>query len=192
MRDMACFDLPWHTIKTSKMIHVSTGVFEHYIKAVKLAREMGKKVSFDPGPEIHYQYDRPRLEAMLPNCDYLFLNEHEMKVMLGNLAMTRPEEVLPMAPAMTIVMTRGKEGSSIFTREGRTDTGIYRVEKVVDPTGAGDAFRSGFYAGLFKGADLATCARYGAVVSSFIVEGWGPQANIPDWEKIEARLPGVQ
>ena len=57
-----------------------------------------------------------------------------------------------------------------------------------DATGAGDAFRAGFYAGMWKGMGIVDCAKIGSVVASFAVEKEGPQSNLPTWEQAMERL----
>jgi adenosine kinase len=58
---------------------------------------------------------------------------------------------------------------------------------VVDPTGAGDAYRGGFVAGMLRGADLATCGRMGSVAAVYAVESYGTQSHgyTPDafWQR---------
>jgi len=54
-------------------------------------------------------------------------------------------------------------------------------------TGAGDAYRGGFYAGLSRKLDLYRCGLIGATVAGFVIERRGTQTNIPTWEQAVAR-----
>jgi sugar/nucleoside kinase (ribokinase family) len=63
---------------------------------------------------------------------------------------------------------------------------------VEDATGAGDAYRAGFFAGLQNGADLERCGLIGSATASYIVEKKGPQTNIPTWDEIEERIERLQ
>jgi adenosine kinase len=61
------------------------------------------------------------------------------------------------------------------------------VQKIVDPTGAGDAWRSGFLAGLEKGFDLQTCGQMGAVASAYAIEHYGTQEHFYTKEEFAKR-----
>jgi nucleoside kinase len=58
---------------------------------------------------------------------------------------------------------------------------------MVDPTGAGDAYRAGFLAALHKGYEPLTACRIGTVTASFVVEQTGCQTNLADWGRMEER-----
>ena len=60
-------------------------------------------------------------------------------------------------------------------------------EKIVDPTGVGDAFRSGFMKGLAHRADFAVCARLGAVAATYALEHLGGQSHSFTWDEFAAR-----
>ena len=62
---------------------------------------------------------------------------------------------------------------------------------VVDTTGAGDAFTTGYLAGYLRGLAPEICARQGAVAASFAVEAVGCQTNLPDHARLEARMQEV-
>lgn len=86
---------------------------------------------------------------------------------------------------MTIT-TRGAEGSILYMGGEEYHIPAVRVD-AADPTGAGDGYRAGFLTAFRKGYTPLDCCRIGAVVSSFVVERPGPQANLPDWERMLAR-----
>ena len=58
---------------------------------------------------------------------------------------------------------------------------------MLDPTGAGDAFTAGVLLGLQHEFPLYICCHLGAVVSSFVIEAWGCQTNLPKLAEIKAR-----
>jgi adenosine kinase len=87
----------------------------------------------------------------------------------------------------TLVVTRGEHGCSIFTRDGRIDVAAVQPDRIVDPTGVGDAFRSGLMKGLARGADLRVCAELGAVAATYALEHLGGQSHAFTWEEFAAR-----
>jgi adenosine kinase len=80
-----------------------------------------------------------------------------------------------MRLAGTIIVTRGELGSTISTQDGEINIPAVKPEKVVDPTGAGDAYRGGLISGLVGGKGIEHCARMGSVCASFAVECCGTQ-----------------
>ncbi|KUO74693.1 MAG: hypothetical protein APF77_03650 [Clostridia bacterium BRH_c25] len=90
-----------------------------------------------------------------------------------------------------IIVTKGSEGSDLYALvKGRLEhhnVPIARAERVVDTTGAGDAYIAGFIYGYLTGRPVLQCGRLGAVVSSFVVEKAGCLTNVPDIERIKER-----
>jgi len=73
------------------------------------------------------------------------------------------------------VVTRGSEGSVIYT-EGRTfEIPPAKPKVVVDPTGCGDAYRAGLIHGLLKGLDWETTGRMASLMGAIKIESRGPQ-----------------
>src|SRR5207244_8691564 len=81
-----------------------------------------------------------------------------------------------LEPAEIVVVTLGEKGSEI-RRKGKPAITVpsAKAEKVVDPTGAGDAYRAGFVSGLIRGFSLESCGRMGSVAAVYAVEQYGTQ-----------------
>lgn len=77
-----------------------------------------------------------------------------------------------------VIVTLGGEGSKIL-RSGQDEVRVpvAQVDNFIDPTGAGDAYRAGFIAGLQNGWDLGVCGRMGSVASAYAVEQNGTQSH---------------
>lgn len=185
MKAAARFELLRHTVESSELIHIGTGRPEYYAKVVALATHLGKRVSFDPSQEIHYVYDAARFRRLLSHAEFFFGNEAEMKRALAFTRRRKPADLLEFV--RTVALTRGAKGSAIFSDEGRHDIPAIRPKRIEDVTGAGDAYRAGFYAGLSRGYDLYRCGLLGSSAASFAVEQRGTQTNIPTWSQAVAR-----
>lgn len=179
------FELQEHAVRDSSWIHLGTGQPAYYRRVAELAKDLGKSIAFDPSQEIHYMYHGKDLRALMRAADIFFGNDLEVKRALELLGLERPRDLLTLVD--TVVWTRGSKGSTILV-QGETKTIPSVPAKVADVTGAGDAYRAGFYGGLHRGWDLERCGRLGAVVASFILEGHGPQANLPTWDLALHRL----
>ena len=80
-------------------------------------------------------------------------------------------------------MTEGEKGSILYS-EGNTKRIPAVKAKVLDSTGAGDAYKAAFWAGLIHGMDLETSCRLGSVSSSLVIKEKGAQSGLPDWDKL--------
>lgn len=75
-----------------------------------------------------------------------------------------------------VIVTLGSEGAVVSAGEGNYNIPAIKPSKLVDPTGAGDAFVGGFLAEYINDENILRCACVGAAASSFVVEGIGPTA----------------
>lgn len=186
MRDAAKFPVAKHSVDSSRYVHICTGRPEYYAKVVAYAVSKGKKVSFDPGQELHYVYTPAAFKAILEKSDVFFANESEARRALEYLKLRKTGELLDHVE--TLVLTKGKKGSEVVTREGAFKIPIVEADRFEDPTGAGDGYRAGFYAGLYRKMGPGDAALAGAAAASFIIEAKGCQTNPPTWARLEARL----
>ncbi len=74
-----------------------------------------------------------------------------------------------------LVRTLGPKGSEIYASGKKIRIGIARPRRVLDPTGAGDAYRAGLIKGFREGLDLKRACQLGATVAAFAVENYGAQ-----------------
>ena len=88
-----------------------------------------------------------------------------------------------------IITTLGEKGSCVYTADSVIEIPVIKPKQAVDPTGAGDAYRSGLIKGLVQKLDIERCALMGSVCSSFAVEYYGTQEYYFTPEEFEARLP---
>ncbi|MBI0584413.1 MAG: carbohydrate kinase family protein [Methanomassiliicoccus sp.] len=189
MRDMGKFERKMYSARQSKYVHVSTGRPEYYLPVMEECRQLGKEVSFDPAQEINRMWDRETFPRALGLSSRLFCNRNELRIAMRYLDASSPEAVLGLVPE--IITTRGGEGAIVLTGQGSWSVPAGRPEKVVDPTGAGDAFRAGFYAGRYYGHELLESVAYGNAAASFVLEARGALTNLPTWDMVEERAEGI-
>jgi len=174
-------ELQAHAIESSEIVHLATGNPAYHMRVAGEAVERGKQVVFDPGQELHYKWDRDSFTRMLDMADVLFLNQAELRRALGYTRGARARDLLDHVG--TVVLTAGREGASLMDAGGRIEVPMVPAERVEDTTGAGDAFRGGYYAGLHRGMPPRDRLLLGAAVASFVVERQGPQTNVPTFER---------
>ena len=174
-----------HSVEDVELVHLGTGRPAYYARIASLAAELDRTVAFDPSQEIHYVY-RPRsFRTLLQHSTYFFANAAEVGHAKRFLRITSTKGLLRFTSV--VVVTLGRRGSAIYTRDGTTRIPRVPPKRVVDVTGAGDAYRAGFYAGLSRGFDLRRCGILGSSVASFVVEATGPQTNLPTWAQALSR-----
>jgi len=186
MKDAHKFKVLEHTVKSSELVHIGTGRPKHYEKVVALGKKLGKDMAFDPGQEIHYVYDSKTFRNILRSARYFFCNQGELKKALRFLRLRRTEDILEHVDVL--ILTRGERGSKIYTKDEKFSIPAIKPRKFVDATGAGDAYRAGFYAALSRNHELDVCGFAGTAASSLVIETLGAQTKLPSWKDIKARL----
>jgi ribokinase len=185
-------ELQTYSIGSADIVHLATGNPIYHMRVAEEARRLGKKVCFDPGQELHYKWDDTTFKRMLDLSDMLFLNHAELRRALKYTKMAKPRDLLNFVD--TLVLTRGREGSVMRTVDERIDVPMVPATVVADTTGAGDAFRGGYYAGVYRLMSPRDSLFLGAATASFVVEHQGPQTNIPTfdqaWERARAAGAG--
>lgn len=144
------------------------------VRHCREAREAGIPFFFDPSFQVTAM-DGASLAGAAEGAAVLVLNDYEHSVFEDKTGKkgSRIFELVDM-----VIVTLGSEGSRILLGDGgEVRIPAARVERPVDPTGAGDSFRSGFIAGLMKGYDLDVCGRMGSVTAAYAVEHNGTQLH---------------
>lgn len=112
------------------------------------------------------------LRAGVEAAELVIVNDYEAALLTERSGYTLDELKTKLD---TLVITRGKTGSTIFAGKSKIDIPAVSVEKEIDPTGAGDAYRAGFFYGYTRGWELELCGQMGAVAASYAVDEHGTQ-----------------
>jgi adenosine kinase len=155
------------------------GMIEH-------ARDLAKAgipYVFDPGQGLP-MFEGEELLELLAHARALPVNDYEARLVEQKTG--RSVEQLA-AKIGAVVVTRGPEGSLVYTREGRIDIDAVKPTQLVDPTGCGDAYRAGLLHGLARGWDWAASARLASVMGAIKIAHRGGQNHKPTRAEIAAR-----
>ncbi|MDR1871086.1 MAG: carbohydrate kinase family protein [Deltaproteobacteria bacterium] len=139
----------------------------------RLYRDLGVRFIFDPGQQVP-AFTGPELLDMLDGSLMLITNEYELDLFLERTKL-KVEELFQYTT--TIVTTLGGEGSRLTTPKGSQHIMPGPIEELVNPTGAGDAYRAGILKALAHNEAIITACRLGSTVASFCVEAAGPQSH---------------
>lgn len=156
---------------TDTLVLVSPGNLDDMIAYPRNCRTAGIPYIFDPGQALPVLQAEPLLSA-ITGAKILIVNDYEFDLILDKTGLKK-EELLGRAE--TTIVTLGEAGSMIYAADGETKIPVCPAKKVVDPTGAGDAYRGGLISGLVNGRSLEESARLGSICASFAVECYGTQ-----------------
>ncbi len=153
-------------------------------KAISTAKDKGLKIAIDLASYNVVEESRDFLLELVNNyVDIVFANEQEALALTG----MEPENALHyIAERCDIAVVKiGAKGA--YIQRGNEIVTIPPMKAdVVDTTGAGDMWASGFLAGLVKGENLQKCGMMGAIVAKNIIEVMGAKMDDERWDNIHA------
>lgn len=132
----------------------------------------------------HNSFPPQLLKAALNNAAVIFMNRIERSFIEDHLQIESINELYKTGLAEIIVVTQGKNGCEFSTKYNHEFIHVPAIHAdVIDTTGSGDAFMSGFIYGLLNKEKTITCARMGALLSSFTIQAKGCTTNSPTIEQ---------
>lgn len=122
---------------------------------------------------------KPDVIKLMKKCDLFIANDAEAKSITGETNLIKAAKALRKIGPKLVVVKKGEHGVLFYCDRFMFSFGAFPVEKVVDPTGAGDTFAGGLMGYLTKmkkinEKTLRQACVYATVLSSFNVEGYGP------------------
>lgn len=150
------------------------------MKYVKQAQQQGIPYMFDPAFNIPHFRVRDLINAV-EHAKVLIGNDYEIQLIEKRLHERSAKNILNDMDIL--ITTLGPKGVRIVDKNSVMKIPPAKPENTSDPTGAGDAFRAGFLAGLYYSNELLDAGRMGAVNAVYTVEKYGTQTH--DFDKKE-------
>ena len=171
-------------IAAAKILHVDGHNAAGAIAAAKVAREAGVLVNYDAGTH------RDGMEELLGLADLMICSEEFILKLTGlKDAEEAVRQVWAKYRPKVCGATMGVRGSMAFNGKDFVRCPAFKVEKVVDTTGCGDLFHTGFAIRYLETQDLMECQRFGAAVSAIKCRGLsGRPPSAPTRAEVEAFL----
>jgi len=170
-------------VKGGTLAIVSPDLVARMVEYAKIFKRFKIPYIFDPGQQIT-SFSPKELNLAVKSAKVLIGNDYEIELILKKLGLKRP--VLAKI-VETLVITKGDKGSEIYNQGKKLTIPAAKPKSVLDPTGAGDAYRAGFIKGLIMGWPLAKCGRLAAVTAVYTVEKYGTQTHRFSWQELIKR-----
>ncbi len=126
---------------------------------------------FDPGQGLP-MFGPEDLKTFIAQARWVAVNDYEWGLLQQRTGFTVSDVT---AQVEALVVTRGAEGSVIYTAGATLNVPCAKPQAVVDPTGCGDAYRAGLIHGLLRGMDWETTGRVASLMGAIKIESRGPQ-----------------
>jgi adenosine kinase len=144
---------------------------EGMLRHAREFNEAGIDFIFDPGQGLP-MFSGKELLTFVEQATYVTVNDYEAQLLQERTG----ESIDALAHRVrALIVTRGAQGSSIFTEGRRIEIAAVPPEAVVDPTGCGDAYRAGLLYGIAQGMDWVTTGQLASLVGSVKIASRGGQ-----------------
>jgi 2-dehydro-3-deoxygluconokinase len=161
---------------------------EYVRRAFRLAHSSGVRVSYDPNfrPKLWGREEAGgALEEVLGEVEIALPSRKDVTSLLGLREVGEIADFFWDRGVRVLALKDGERGCYLC-QKGRVEKVLSPPVKVVDTTGAGDAFNGAFLHGLLRGDSPREAALLGVVVASLKVQGRGAVASLPRREEVEA------
>ena len=181
-------ELSFRTVDHPGLVIISPNDPGAMVQYAEECRTLGIPFIFDPGQQCA-RMSGDELRDGISGARLVMCNDYEFELIRQKTGMG---EDGVLGQAQTLVITRGEEGCSLYEKDpgsgirdsefglgriSRVDVQAIAPQRIVDPTGVGDAFRGGFMKGMAAGVPLTTCAQLGSVAATYALEHLGGQSH---------------
>ena len=147
-------------------------------KMIDICKADNQKISFTLSDLFCVDRHRESFKELIENdVDILFANEDEIKAQCQSDSFDKAVEYAKSLD-MIVAITRSEKGSIIVNKNEIIEINPIQVDKVVDTTGAGDLYASGFLFGLAKKKHLTVCGHYASIAAAEIISHYGARPLI--------------
>ncbi len=172
MKHRSGFDLD-KAAPDDSIVIIAPGNLDDMIDYANTCRRKGIYFICDPGQSIT-AWDGNSLAKWIEGSIMLISNDYELEMVMK---MTGMDKKGLLRLTKTIVTTIGEKGSLISISDDDMRVPAAETHAVVDPTGAGDAYRAGLLKGLVMKKDIVTAAKMASVAAAYAVEKYGTQEH---------------
>ncbi len=175
-------------VKQDSLMIISANHPDAFLTAQNYAIKHKIDYMYDCGMALSWISDN-NLQSGVNNCRWLVGNDYEISAICKQLGVSVDNLV---AKGITVITTLGEKGvryeRQIQISNSKIEIPAFKGLNVVDPTGAGDAWRGGFLSAILFGMDTQTSLTIGNVMASFVIESYGTVNYRVSKEEFEKRM----
>jgi sugar/nucleoside kinase (ribokinase family) len=189
------------TIEIPKYMHImgcslmaNKDYAQEILKTMRMVVAGGGKISFDPNIRKELFTDdsiNAVIQEVMDNTSIFLPGVEELLMVTGAEDVDAAvEKCFTYGKMEMVALKNGSKGSKIFTKDGITEVGVYKVVQA-DATGAGDCFDGAFLAGLCQGKSIEEAAKMGAAAGALNAAAFGPMEGKISPESVQAMIDGT-
>ncbi|MBL8699544.1 MAG: adenosine kinase [Alphaproteobacteria bacterium] len=164
---------------------------EAFREAMRIARAKHRRVALTLSDAFCVDRHRAEFRELIDtSLDIVFANESEILSLWQVASFDEAVRACQAHPRRIWAITRSEKGSVVIGDGLATHVAAERIEKVVDTTGAGDLYASGFLFGLSRARPLIECARLGHICAAEVISHYGPRPEVALATLAAAKLGG--
>ncbi|MFK8027645.1 MAG: carbohydrate kinase family protein [Gammaproteobacteria bacterium] len=126
---------------------------------------------FDPGQGLP-MFDGDNLKTFIEQASYVTVNDYESQLMQERTGLSEGEIA---ERVQALIVTRGAEGSTVYSEGKKISIPVVAVDDLKDPTGCGDAYRAGLIYGIMNEMDWETTCRIASLLGAIKIQHHGTQ-----------------
>ena len=139
---------------------------------------------FDVGQGLP-MFGGPELATFIDQASWVIVNDYEGQLIQERTGLS-PAQIA--AQCRAYIVTRGAQGSIVYTRDGVHEIPAVKPARVVDPTGCGDAYRAGLLYGLARELDWPSAGRIASLLGAIKIAHHGTQSHTFTHDEIQDRF----
>ena len=117
-------------------------------------------------------FEKDEIMELIAGSHMIIVNKYEEKLILQKTDQSMDDL---RRQTQYVIVTKGGEGSHVYTPDTDFAVPVAPAQKLCDPTGAGDAYRGGLLKGMIHNLPITTCTKLASQAASFAVECHGTQ-----------------
>lgn len=151
---------------------IGAGNTADMVLAAQTYRKANVPFIFDPGQQTPWLSPQ-QFKSILTGAHTLIVNDYELALVQKKLK----TDAKLLKQLKQLIVTRGEKGADWYVDGKKHTMPVAKPKKVVDPTGAGDAYRSGVVLGLLRNWPIEQSGRVGALAATYAIEQYGTQQH---------------
>jgi adenosine kinase len=176
-------ELSFHTIDDCGLAIISPNDPGAMVQYAEECRTLGIPFIFDPGQQCA-RMSGDELRSGVTGAAIVIVNDYELELLRQKTNLTEAD-ILTLS--QVLIVTRGEHGSSVITKDGRSDVPAVTPHRIVDPTGVGDAYRGGLLKGIALGLPHHISTQLGSVAAAYALEHLGGLSHAYTWDEFRRR-----